>query len=334
LFVELRLTRPFFRLVPVLKTPIAYIIFNRPRHTRETFEMIRAQQPSHLLIIADGPRPGHPTDAERCAETRATVEQIDWPCHVQRNYADQNMGCKVRVSSGLDWVFEQVERAIVLEDDCLPNQDFFLFCDELLERYAKDERVWVVTGNNFQQGKRRGDAAYYFSKYNHCWGWATWRRAWQHYRVDIPFWPAWRSTKDWRTKTLDHVERKVWGDILDRIKRNEIDTWDYQWTACAWFYGGLTATPNVNLVTNIGFGPDATHTVSASDQVGLATLSLGELTHPHTVEQNRDADFVILNQNFGGLDHPDRWRSRLRWRRDQILRAPQWLMKKIKAIWS
>lgn len=295
--------------------------------------MIRAQQPSHLLIIADGPRPGHPTDAERCAETRAIVEQIDWPCHVQRNYAHENMGCKARVSSGLDWVFEQVERAIVLEDDCLPNKDFFLFCDELLERYATDERVWVVTGNNFQQGKRRGDAAYYFSKYNHCWGWATWRRAWQHYRVDIPFWPAWRLTKDWRRKTLDHVERKVWGDILDRIKRNEIDTWDYQWTACVWYHGGLTATPNANLVTNIGFGPDATHTVSASDQVGLATRPLGELTHPLTVEQNRDADFVILNQNFGGLDHPDRWLSRLRRRRDQVRRAPQWLMKKIKAMW-
>lgn len=325
---------PLFLLATVFNTPIAYIIFNRPRHTRETFEIIRAQKPSQLLIIADGPRPGHPTDRERCEETRAIVENIDWPCEVQRNYAAENMGCKMRVSSGLDWVFEQVERAIVLEDDCLPNEDFFSFCDQLLERYVNDERVWVVTGNNFQQGKRRGDAAYYFSKYNHCWGWATWRRAWQHYRVDIPFWPAWRSTKDWQTKTLDNVERKIWGDILDRIKNNEIDTWDYQWTACAWYYGGLTATPNVNLVTNIGFGPDATHTVSASDEVGHVALPLGMLTHPGAVKQDRTADKLILNQNFGGAHHPDRWRSRLRWRRDQVLRAPQWLIKKIKSIVS
>jgi hypothetical protein len=129
---------------------------------------------------------------------------------------------------------------------------------------------------------------------------------------------------------LDHVERKVWGDILDRIKRNEIDTWDYQWTACAWFYGGLTVTPNVNLVTNIGFGPDATHTVTTGDEVGLATYPLGELTHPREIKQNRAADQFAFDRHFGGLNHPDRWRSRLRWRRDQLLRAPKWLLKKIR----
>ena len=314
-----------------LKTPVAYIIFNRPRHTRETFAAIRAQRPETLLIISDGPREGHPTDAERCRETREIVEQIDWPCRVLKNYAQQNMGCKKRVSSGLDWVFEQVERAIILEDDCLPNDDFFGFCDTLLDRYEQDERVWVVTGNNFQRGQKRGDAAYYFSKYNHCWGWATWRRAWQHYRVDMPFWPEWKDTADWRHKTLDSVERTVWSGFLDRVKNGEIDTWDYQWTACAWYYGGLTATPNVNLVTNLGFGPDATHTVTTGDQEGLPAQPLGPLTHPEVIKQDRAADRFVFNHHFGGLEHPDRWRSRLRWRRDQLLRAPQWLLKKIKS---
>ena len=315
-----------------LKTPVAYIIFNRPRHTRETFAAIRAQRPETLLIISDGPREGHPTDAERCCETREIVEQIDWPCRVLKNYAQQNMGCKKRVSSGLDWVFEQVERAIILEDDCLPNDDFFGFCDTLLDRYEHDERVWVVTGNNFQRGQKRGDAAYYFSKYNHCWGWATWRRAWQHYRVDMPFWPEWKSTADWRYKTLDSVERAVWSDFLDRVKNGEIDTWDYQWTACAWYYGGLTATPNVNLVTNLGFGPDATHTLATGDQEGLPSLPLGELTHPNIMKQNLAADLFVFNHHFGGLEHPRRLRSRLRWRRDQLLRAPQWFLKKLKGM--
>ena len=316
----------------MLKTPIAYIIFNRPRHTRETFAAIRAQRPATLLIIADGPREGHPTDSDRCRETREIVEEIDWPCQVLHNYATQNMGCKRRVSSGIDWVFEQVERAIILEDDCLPNDDFFSFCDTLLDRYEHDERVWVVTGNNFQGGQIRGDAAYYFSKYNQCWGWATWRRAWQHYRVDLPFWPEWKHTKDWRAKTLDSVERTVWSRLLDRVKNGEIDTWDYQWTACAWYHAGLTATPNVNLVTNLGFGPDATHTVTMGDQEGLPSLPLGELTHPKVIKQDRAADLFVFNHQFSGLNHPDRWRSRLRWHRDQLIRAPKWLLKKLKSL--
>ena len=314
----------------MLNAPIAFIIFNRPQHTRQSFAVIRAQRPSKLLIIADGPRVGHPTDADRCRETRELVAHIDWPCEVLRNYADVNMGCKRRVSSGLDWVFERVEKAIVLEDDCLPNEDFFTFCDALLDRYEHDPQVWVVTGNNFQNGQKRGDAAYYFSKFNHCWGWASWRRAWQHYRVDIPLWPSWKDTDDWKNKLPDPVERKIWSSLLDRVQRGEIDTWDYQWTATAWFHGGLTATPQVNLVTNIGFGPEATHTVTADDQAGLPTAPLGPLTHPARIKQNLMADRYVLNQNFGGRDHPDRWRNRLQRRKAQLLRSPQWVLKKLR----
>lgn len=314
----------------MIGTPIAFIIFNRPRHTRQSFALIREQRPSKLLIIADGPRLGHPTDDERCRETRNIVENIDWPCEVLRNYADINLGCKNRVSSGLDWVFTQVDKAIILEDDCLPNKDFFSFCDELLVRYENDPRVWVVTGNNFQNGVRRGDAAYYFSKFNHCWGWASWRRAWQHYRVDIPFWPTWKDTEDWHTKLPDPVERKIWSKLLDDVQSGDIDTWDYQWTATTWYFGGLTATPQVNLVTNIGIGPDATHTVASEEQAGLPALSLGPLTHPVVVKQDLAADRYVLNHNFGGRDHPDRLRNRLVKRWSQLLRSPKWLAKKLK----
>lgn len=316
----------------MLNTPVAFIIFNRPQHTRRSFAVIREQRPTKLLIIADGPRIGHPTDADRCAETREVVAHIDWPCEVLREYAEVNMGCKRRVSSGLDWVFAQVEKAIVLEDDCLPNDDFFSFCDRLLTRYESDPRIWVITGNNFQNGKKRGVAAYYFSKFNHCWGWATWRRAWQHYRVDIPFWPAWKDTDAWKAAIPDPVERKIWSSLLDRVQAGEIDTWDYQWTAAAWYYGGLTATPQVNLVTNIGFGPEATHTVTVDDQVGLPTSPLGPLTHPARVKQDLAADRHVLDQNFGGRTHPDRWRNRLEHRKAQLLRSPQWALKRLKQV--
>lgn len=285
----------------MIRTPIAYIVFNRPQHTMQTFAAIRAQRPSELFIIADGPRPNHPTDAERCKAVRAIVEQIDWPCEVHRNYADANLGLKRRVSSGLDWVFSQVERAIVLEDDCLPHPDFFRFCDELLERYADDERVAVITGNNFQDGQKRGNASYYFSKYNHCWGWATWRRAWQHYQGDLPFWPEWRSSEAWHRLTPDSVERRYWNKIFERIRAKQIDSWAYPWTASVWFKGGLTATPNVNLVSNIGFGSESTHTASAdSPHAELPTESIQTITHPAIINQDREADLYVFDHSFGG----------------------------------
>ncbi len=269
---------------------VAYIVFNRPHHTRETFAAIRAQRPARLFIIADGPRPGHPTDRERCAEVRDIVSRVDWPCTVRHNFADVNMGLKNRVSSGLDWVFSEVEAALVLEDDCLPHPDFFRFCAALLERYHDCEQVWVVTGDNFQNGQQRGDASYYFSRYNHCWGWATWRRAWHAYQGDIPFWPKWSTSQDWLDKLPDRRERQYWEKIFDRVWRGKLNSWAYPWTACVWYHGGLTVTPNVNLVTNIGLGPEGTHTVARNNEDGRPRFALGPLTHPETIEQNLDAD--------------------------------------------
>jgi len=284
----------------VITSPIAYIIFNRPRHTRETFEAIRAHRPSKLFIIADGPRPEYPSDFERCNEVRSIVENINWPCEVKRNYADVNMGCKRRVISGLNWVFSQVDSAIILEDDCLPHPDFFRYCRELLDRYANDERIYVITGDNFQDGRKRGGASYYFSKYNHVWGWATWRRAWIHNSPDLSFWPEWRVSVAWRRHTPNPVERRYWSAIFDRVHRNEIDTWDYGWTASVWFHGGLTVTPNVNLVSNIGFGPDATHTVTDEEHKGRPSHPLGVLRHPDKVKRDRAADCYVFNYHFSG----------------------------------
>lgn len=293
----------------MISAPIVFVIFNRPRHTLDAFAAIRAQRPSKLFIIADGPRHNHPSDDELCLATREIVEQIDWPCEVHRNYATKNLGLKRRVSSGIDWVFGQVDRAIVLEDDCVPHPDFFTFCDKLLQRYEHDQRISVITGNNFQGGHKRGDASYYFSKYNHCWGWATWRRAWQHYRGDLAFWPEWSQTVDWKDKTPDPVERRYWARIFERVRRHEIDSWAYPWTASVWYQGGLTATPNVNLVTNMGFGPDATHTIAATSQEGLPVHPLGPLTHPDKIEQDSRADRYVFNHTFGGRHQ--RWLPRL-----------------------
>lgn len=283
-----------------LATPVAFIVFNRPQHTAVTFARIRAQRPTHLFIIADGPRPGNVADPDRVREVRALLDDVDWPCVVRREYSSDNLGCKRRVSSGLDWVFSQVDRAIVLEDDCVPTDDFFSFCEELLDRYVDDDRVAAVTGNNFQDGKQRGDGSYYFSKYPHVWGWASWRRAWRQYDREISFWPEWKDSFAWRAVHPDSVERQHWRRILDRVARGEIDTWDYQLAASMSYHGGLTATPNAHLVSNIGFGPDATHTKAPQDLAGMETAPLGPMVHPSCVEQDVDADKYTFDQHFGG----------------------------------
>jgi hypothetical protein len=201
-------------------------VFNRPDITEKSFEQIRRQEPPLLFLIADGPRLGHSTDQARCEEVRDIVRNIDWPCEVHQNFSEVNQGAKQRVSSGLDWVFSIVDRATILEDDCVAHPDFFLFCNELLERFDGDERVSGITGNNFQNGQKRGEHSYYFSKYLHVWGWATWRRAWDFYQADIDFWPGWRGSEDWKQQMPDTVERRyevphrkvsAWSDLVPHI---------------------------------------------------------------------------------------------------------------------
>lgn len=285
-----------------LKKPVLFLIFNRPATTQRVFEAIRTAKPSQLFVAADGPRSDHATDTERCRDVRAIIEQVDWPCEVHKNYSAVNLGCKMRPKTGIDWVFSQVDSAIILEDDCLPNPDFFTFCEALLDKYSYDERISVITGDNFQDGRKWGDASYYFSKYNHVSGWATWRRSWMKNDSTIKFWPEFKGSPQWKSLLKDTVERRYWENIFDRVYAGKFESaWDYPWTASVWYHGGLTATPNVNLVTHIGIGPDGTHTVSEEYQDGLLSYPLGPLTHPPDIEQNRKADRYVFDHLFGGL---------------------------------
>lgn len=284
-----------------LQTAVLFLVFNRPDTTAQVFEAIRKAKPPRLYVAADGPRANRDGEAERVARVREIATAVDWQCEVNTLFREENLGCKYAVSGGITWFFEHEEQGIILEDDCLPHPDFFVFCEKMLDRYAADERVAVVTGNNFQHDHKRGDASYYFSKYNHCWGWAAWRRAWQQYQGRLPFWPEWSQSADWHEKTPDPVERRYWGKIFKRVRAGQIDSWAYPWTASIWFHGGLTATPNVNLVSNIGFGPDSTHTASTDSPLArMATSHLGELTHPDQVVQDIAADRYVFDHAFGG----------------------------------
>jgi hypothetical protein len=278
-----------------LATPVALFIFNRPDQTAKVFERIALAQPPTLLVIADGPR--NEAERSRCDAARAVLSAVDWRCDVRTNSADQNLGCRQRMSSGIDWVFEQVERAILLEDDCVPDLSFFRFCGELLQRYADEPRVLSISGDNFQFGQSRTQYSYYFSRLTHVWGWATWRRAWRQYDVTMSRWPAVRDTR-----FLDNLlgaEPAVLDGIrhaIDRVYRGEVDTWDTQWMLSNWLADGLTILPDVNLMTNIGFGDDATHTRSSRSE--MANLPAGEmrfpLRHPARIERNVEADLFTL----------------------------------------
>lgn len=286
-----------------LQTAVLFLVFNRPETTAQAFKAIRRAQPPRLYVAADGPRADRAGEADKVDKVREIATAVDWPCEVKTLFREENLGCKYAVSGGITWFFSHEVQGIILEDDCIPHADFFRFCEALLRRYATDERVSVITGNNFQSGQQRGGGSYYFSKYNHCWGWATWRRAWRHYQGDLPFWPEWSRSANWRQKTPDTVERRYWSKIFERIRAQKIDSWAYPWMGSLWYRGGLTATPNVNLVSNIGFGPDSTHTASENSPLaGMATKAIGELRHPKTIEQDAAADRYVFEHTFGGRD--------------------------------
>lgn len=282
------------------KTPVAFIIFRRPELTQAVFDAIRAAQPPKLFVIADGPR--NEDDAELCRQTRAVTEQVDWDCEVFRNCSDENLGLRKRVSSGLDWVFEQVEEAIILEDDCLPHPSFFGYCDELLERYRDDERIWCISGSNFQQGRRRGDGSYYFSNNNHYWGWASWRRAWSHYDHEMSGWPAFRDGGYLESLLDDPVEVKYWTDIFETLSTEGVpNSWGYIWTLTCWMNRGLSILPNVNLVANIGFGDDSTNTKGTGGWIAdRPAEAAGALTHPSFIARDREADLYTFENFYPG----------------------------------
>ncbi len=274
-----------------LETAVAFVIFNRPEATARVFAAIAQARPAKLLVIADGPRRDRPGEETACAATRAVIDRVDWDCAVLKEYSPINLGLRRRLASGLDWVFDTVEEAIVLEDDCLPDQTFFPFCAELLSRYRTDPRVAHVGGTNHQLGRRRGAGSYYFSIYPHVWGWASWRRAWRHFDTGLAAWPALRESDLLRALLPDHNRVRYWRRILDRAAAGKVDAWSYQWMLACWSQEALSVVPNVNLVSNIGFGVDSTHTKCVNPFAGQPTEPVPfPLVHPSHVGRDAAAD--------------------------------------------
>ncbi len=281
-----------------MKSPILFITFNRPDKTARVFDAIKEYKPERLYIASDGPRAHKEGEGDLVLETRKILSHIDWPCEVKKLYRDENLGCKVAVSSAITWFFEQEEMGIILEDDCLPNQSFFEYTTLLLNTYKDDEKVFHINGTNLLSPipKEKLDTTYYFSQNVHVWGWASWRRAWEKYSINMD--------------TLHHdkahilgqfTDKKVgtfWYSLFTHIKEDKVDTWDAQWVYSIYKHGGLALSPSVNLIENIGFDQSATHTTSATgaDMFIKETeyLDLNTVIHPKEYEVREDLDNEIV----------------------------------------
>jgi len=281
--------------------PVIFLVFNRPEQTRRVFERIRDARPRELFVVADGPREGHPTDRERCAAVRAIINEVDWDCDLTCDFSTSNLGCGKRVSSGISAAFERFEEAIILEDDCLPDPSFFNFCEQLLQKYREDPRVMNISGNNFQAGQWRGDGSYYFSKYMHCWGWATWRNAWKYFELSMTAWPQYQESEAFASMCPHLQEHSFWCRQFNNSYNNVIDTWDIPWQLTCWIQNGLTILPNVNLVDNIGFCSDATHTPDGGMRKLGPNGEIIQIYHPSEACQDEAADLFTFSNAFNSI---------------------------------
>jgi hypothetical protein len=306
-------------------TPIIFLIFKRPAETARVFEEIRRARPTKLFLVADGPR----NEEERglVEKTRAIVEKVDWPCEVLRDYSTKNLGCRRRVWSGIDWAFSQLpndtDGAIILEDDCLPEQSFFTYCGELLQKYAKNEQVLHIGGTCFQQDNPKLSTAlspelstphakpyyaqnsYYFSRIAQIWGWATWKRAWKLYDGSMGSWKGLKNSHSIRSAFPSRLSYQYWEHMFDRMAANEMDTWDVAWTYTVFKEHGLCIMPKVNLIKNIGGGAGATHKINTFTDLETTPLVF-PLTHPQTTAVSDAADNFTYKKIYGIDANPKR----------------------------
>jgi len=279
-------------------TPILFLIFNRTDTTQIVFNEIKKIKPKSLYVAADGPRLSVKGETKDCEATRDIIKQVDWDCEVHTLFRDNNLGCRIAVSTAIDWFFTQVEEGIILEDDCLPDQSFFWFCQELLDYYRTDKRVMHIGGTNFQFGEKVGEASYYFSRLAHVWGWASWRRAWQLYDVKMRTLPAFISENKISHIFEDKRVQKNWIGNLKKVY-NGANTWDYQWAYANLVNSSFCVIPNINLISNIGFGKNSTHTSDQGDK--LANMPIGNIpyiTHPPKLEYAIAADHFTNTKVF------------------------------------
>jgi hypothetical protein len=281
-----------------MNTPVLLITWRRPNALRQVIKAMRPIAPRRLFVACDAPNPSRTGEVEKVAATRLLIEEeIDWPCQIERLYSDVNQGCRLGVSRAITWFFDQVEEGVILEDDCVPNPDFFSYCDELLDRYRHDTRIWWISGTNARLGPTPSENSYFISRYGHCWGWATWRTRWANYDRDLISLSAFLVTHGFDSLFPDRRQAHFWKKQLMRLRDSHYpDTWDYQWSYICLINGGLSVVPSSNLVSNIGFDQDATHTKNSYGALCTqATQGIMPLRHPEFLLPDPVRDLETFN---------------------------------------
>jgi len=279
-----------------LSAPVALVMFNRPDLTIRVAQRILDASPSALYLIADGPRPTHPEDGGLCEQTRDAVLSLPWQCPVHTLFAESNLGLRARVSSGLDWLFSHVDEAIIMEDDCLADETFFPYATELLAKYAADSQVGVISGNNFLRGTRVSDDSYFFSSDVRIWGWATWARVWKDFSSEgLDY--SWQGDEARAVvKAIPSPGRRK-ALLRDAERAHRINSWALPFVLHCAKRGYLSVVPEVNLVTNVGFGARSTHTKfeSFTAEVGVEPMTF-PLRHPSKVEAHSAAGSIEVRR--------------------------------------
>ena len=279
-----------------MSPPVLFLIFNRPEKALAVFDRIRDARPAKLFIAADGPRKIKLGEVALCKQTRkAILDLVDWPCELSTLFRDENLGCKLAVSSAISWFFEHVEEGIILEDDCLPDASFFKFSGELLEKFRFQDNVMMISGSNFRPDQQSTDS-YLFSRHTAIWGWASWRRAWRHYDLAMAAWPDYREHHRLENFLPSSIARRR-NKQFENAFRGNCSTWDTQWLFACWNAGGVSVVPAVNLVVNIDSA--GTHTKLYDPFIhqpsGVMTFPL---QHPGAVHINRRLD--EFTQRYAG----------------------------------
>lgn len=277
---------------------ILFLIYKNPAITQLTFNQIKKIKPNKLYISADGPVSEN--DNRECELTRMIVEEIDWPCTIEKRFLKFNLGLKNAVSSGISWFFSKEEEGIILEYDCFPNMDFFYFCEEMLNRYRNDFHIFSISGANLQGGIWRGDGDYYYSHFFGCWGWATWKRSWIHWTPSLENFEMFRLKKYIRNILLDNNVSKSYMRTLSEVYCNKNKTtWSFYFEYIQICRGLFTIVPNRNLISNIGFGANATHAKNSKHPLAnIPTASLQSYRAPLFKIADLEADTLQNKKAF------------------------------------
>ena len=284
----------------MFETPILFLIFNREDTTQRVFDAIRLQKPKYLFVAADGARKNKQGEAEKCQRVREIIKQVDWDCELKTLFREENLGCKMAVSSAISWFFDNVEQGIIIEDDCLPDPSFFPFCEEILDKYKEDTRIGHISGNNFLPDVIDKGYSYDFCSCSHIWGWATWRRVWKNYDVDFSFWEEQKNKRNFlfRNKREEIYFSSFIPDVINN--NHGINTWDTQYWFTLRVQNQLAVYPSVNLVTNIGLGdPNASHTTKKNKNQSVPALCINfPLIHPQYIIRNKRIDDTTIKKLF------------------------------------